>query len=399
MAEPLSLHSAFALIQQCAPTWPVVSVPLRHATGCVLAEDIRADRDWPPFNRSMVDGYAVRADDVKSPPADLRVIEEVAAGHGSTKTLCAGEAIRIWTGAPAPSGADAIVMQERTETPGPGHVRVLASVRVGQNISKQAEDVRAGGVVVPAGTLLNARQIGILAFAGCHRVPVRDKPRVAVLATGDELVEPHQTPEPSQIRNSNSYQLLAQCAANRWDVTYLGIARDDHDETRRLIDQGLEHDLFIATGGVSVGERDYVGRVLREAGVSVAFDKVAIKPGKPTTFGVKGSTVAFGLPGNPVAAFVCFHIFVETAVRKAMGSRVIVPAMHALPLHSALKSPGDRLTFRPAKLAEKDGCACVEALDWHGSGHLAALNATNALIVQDADAACEAGSTVKVVLL
>jgi molybdopterin molybdotransferase len=274
------------------------------------------------------------------------------------------------------------------------------SQRPGQNISPQGEDAKTNEIVVPAGTELNPGSIGILAFAGCHSVPVRRAPRVAILATGDELVEPNLPAVGAQIRNSNSYQLLAQCAEKHWQTTYLGIARDTIEETRRRLIEGLSYDLLITTGGVSVGEHDYVGRVLEELGVKLAFNKVAIKPGKPTTYGVKDQTLVFGLPGNPVAAFVCFHIFVRTAVRKALGAKDPLPRFHTFPSAAHLKSPGDRATFQPARLVTENGAfETVESLRWHGSGHLAALLSADALLLQEANTAIEAGQGVRTLLL
>lgn len=396
MADPIPFDAALQRILAAAPTWPVQHVPLQAALGCVLAEDIRADRDWPPFNRSMVDGFALRSAETLTPPVSLKVIEDVPAGISASRALQPGEAIRIMTGAPVPDGADAVVMQERTESPDRSNVRVLMTLKPGQNISKLGEDARVNDIVAPAGTLLTPGTIGILAFAGCHSVPVRRVPRVAVLATGNELVEPYLPATGAQIRNSNSYQLLAQCAEQHWPTTYLGIARDTLDDTRTKIAEGLSHDLLITTGGVSVGEHDYVGPVLNELGVTLAFNKVAIKPGKPTTFGVKNKTLVFGLPGNPVAAFVCFHIFVRTAIRKALCARDPLPRFQNFKNTTALKSPGDRTTFRPARLTSD---ATVEALEWHGSGHLAALLNSDALIVQDANTSVDAGQPVRTILL
>jgi len=399
MAELIELEEAWARIVSAAPVWPVQRVPLQAALGCVLAEDVCADRDWPPFHRCMVDGYALRSSDTLASPTLLKVIEDIPAGATGSRAVQAGEAARIMTGAPVPDGADAVVMVERTESPDRSSVRVLMTLRAGQNISKQGEDARAGAVVVPAGTVLNPGTLGILAFAGCHSIPVRRNPRVAILATGNELVEPYLPVSGAQIRNSNSYQLLAQCAEQHWPATYLGIARDTLDETRARISEGLGYDLLITTGGVSVGEHDYVGPVLREMSVPLAFNKVAIKPGKPTTFGVKNQTLVFGLPGNPVAAFVCFHIFVRTAVRKALGATDVLPRFQNFRAATALKSPGDRATFRPARLVSDAKGTSVEAIEWHGSGHLAALINANALLLQDANATIEAGQPVRTFLL
>jgi molybdopterin molybdotransferase len=394
MAAPIPIEKAFALLLENTSRGEVTRVPLAASLGCFLAEDIHADRDWPPFNRSSVDGFAVYSNDTRSAPDVLEVIEEVPAGKAATKALAPGQAIRIMTGAPVPAGADAVIMQERTEIPRPGFVKFNMTMKPGQNIARRGEDAASGAVVIVKGLQVSPAEIGVLAAVGCHKVPVYRKPLVAILGTGDELVEPHETPGPAQIRNSNSHQLLAQCAANNLEVKYLGVARDDREMTRRLIEEGLKADVLVSTGGVSVGEHDHVGAVLKELGVNVFFDKVAIKPGKPTTFGTRGGTLVFGLPGNPVAAFVCFHLFVMTAIRQRMGASDVLPRWLTLPLISGAKSSGDRTTFRPAKLVKRDGETMLDAPEWHGSGHLAALVGADGLCVQKPDEELVAGQRV-----
>src|SRR5258708_10567731 len=265
----IPIEQAFALILSEYAVAPVERVPLTDALGCFLAEDVKADRDWPPFNRSSVDGFAVFSCDTRSAPDVLEIVEEVAAGQAAKRALSPGQAIKIMTGAPVPAGADAVIMQEQTDIPRPGFVRFKMSMKAGQNIAKCGEDARTGAIVIEAGTKLGPAEIGVLAAVGCHAVPVRKKLRVAILGTGNELVEPDQTPGPAQIRNSNSYQLLAQCAAHGLPARYLGIAPDNRDETRRLLEEGLQSDVLVSTGGVSVGEHDHVGPALRELDVRI----------------------------------------------------------------------------------------------------------------------------------
>lgn len=394
MPPPIPIDEAFARVLKHAGSAPIRSVALAQALGHVLAEDVKADRDWPPFNRSMVDGYAVFSSDTRSAPDVLEVIEEVPAGKLPQKVLSPGQAIRIMTGAPVPAGADAVIMQERTEIPRSGYVKFSMTMKPGQNIARRAEDAQAGAVVIAAGTRITPAEIGVLAAVGHANVSVRRKPRVAILGTGDELVEPHVAPQPAQIRNSNSHQLLAQCTAQQLDAVYLGIAPDERDATRKLVEAGLQSDLFISTGGVSVGEHDHVGAAFKELGVEIVFDRVAIKPGKPTTFGRRGETLVFGLPGNPVAAFVCFHLFVLTAVRQQIGAAVALPRQLALPIDSDLKTDNDRTTFRPCRLVVKEERTWVQPVAWHGSGHLAALVGADGLCVQNVGAEIKRGDVV-----
>ena len=390
----IPVERAFALILEHTPQAPIVRVPLTEALGHYLAEDVLADRDLPPFDRCTVDGYAVLASDTRSAPDVLEVIEEVAAGASATKPLKPGQAIRIMTGAPLPPGADAVIMQERTSIPRPGYVCFEMKMRSGQNVSPRGEDARTGQAVLTKGAYIGTAEVGILATVGCAQVPVLRKPTIAVLGTGNDLVEPSETPGAAQIRNSNSYQLLTQCAANHFAAKYLGVARDEREQTRKLIETGLESDVLISTGGVSVGAHDHVGASLTELGVDIRFDKIAVKPGKPPTFGVRGDRIDVGLPGNPVAALVCFHLFVMTALRQRMGAADPLPRWIPLPIATDLKASGDRPTFRPCKLTTKDGLAAVAPLEWHGSGHLAALAGADGLFVQRVDTELKAGDVV-----
>ena len=395
MAAPIPIEQAFAHILAQSGLAAIERVGLREALGHYLAEDIRADRDWPPFNRSSVDGFAVFSPDTRSAPDVLEVIEEVAAGTAPTRALAPGQAIKIMTGAPVPAGADCVIMQEQTAIPKPGFVRFMNTMRSGQNIARRGEDAKTGEIVIQSGTYIGPAEVGVLAAVGCHAVPVRRKPGIAILGSGDEVVEPDAIPGAAQIRNSNSYQLLAQCAAHQLDARYLGIARDDREATRKLIEEGLSNaGVLISTGGVSVGDHDHVGAVLNEQGVEIFFNRVAIKPGKPTTFGRRGETLVFGLPGNPVAALVCFHLLAMTAIRVRMGARDPLPRWIPLPVDGCVKGAADRTTFLPCKLAVKDGRTMVRILEWHGSGHIAALVNADGLFVQKPNETIEDGQTV-----
>lgn len=368
--------------------------------GRVLAADAVADRDSPPFDKSLRDGYAVRSAD-RAGNAVLRVIEEVPAGALPTKAVAAGECTRLFTGAPIPDGADAVVMQEDTQLVG-DRVRIAdAGVKPGQWVFPRGREMRAGDVVLAAGTTLNAAAVGVLANLGAAEVPVVPWPRVAVLATGNELVGAAEQPGPGQIRNSNG-PMLASLAVRAGAVVHdLGIARDTPGELRDRVEAGLErNDVLILAGGVSVGMFDLVPGVLKELGVTPHVHQVRMKPGKPMYFGTRGGALVFGLPGNPVSAFVCFELFVTPALRVLAGQADPGPRTATLPLAEAVSEVNDRPTYRPAVREPAAVGWAVRPLPWAGAPDLRGLQPADALVVLPAgDARFDAGTPVPVVLL
>jgi molybdopterin molybdotransferase len=398
----IPLAEAFEIIRREAGAPEPLSVDLREAHGYVLAQSVFADRDFPPFDRSLVDGYAVKAADVGNAPAELEIIEYVPAGRVPQKTLSDGKAARIMTGAPLPKGTECVVMVEHTEAVGAhvdefngsARVKILKPLKTGMNLARQGTDSLAGSVVIPGRTLLGPAEIAVLAAVGKTEVPVFRKPRLAILGTGDEVIEPSATPKPSQIRNSNSYQLLAQAAQFGLDATYLGIAPDEMNATKAMIAKGLEADILVSTGGVSAGDKDFAGEAFKSLGVQICFNRVAVKPGKPTTFGLKDRKLVFGLPGNPVASLVTFHLFVMTAVRHRMGFEFPLPRHLRLPLKTSAGKPDARPTFRPARLVLENGVTLVDAQRWHGSGDLTACVNADGFLFQDSNETLEAGKHV-----
>lgn len=372
------------------------------ALGQVLAADIAADLDSPPFPKSLRDGFAVRAADCASPNAELRVVEEVPAGKVPTKTVGAGEASRIFTGAPIPEGADAVVMQEDTQRTG-DTVRITdANIKPRQWVYAQGTEMTAGTTVLKAGTVINPAAFGVLASVGKTAVPAYPFPRVGILATGDELVEANRVPKPGQIRNSNGPMLTALSVRGGGLPRYLGIARDDFAITKSLISEGLSvSDVVLIAGGVSVGEHDLVPTVLKELGVTIHFRQVRVKPGKPLLFGTapKGVLV-FGLPGNPASSFVGFELFVRPAIRilgghEQAGSRTI-----KLPVAEAIAETNDRPTYRPAKLEQGETGWSVRALSWTGAPDLVGLQPADALLVlPPGDTRVDRGAIMDVVVL
>ncbi len=380
----------------------VETVELLAGAGRVLGTAVVADRDQPAFDRSTRDGFAVRAGDVGSA---LRVVGALRAGESwRGAALAEGEAIEIMTGAPLPAGADAVVMVEHVEVEG-GLLRVEAgrSLRVGENVVPRGAEARAGSVVLPAGRVLGAAEIAVAASCGLGSVQVFARPKVAIVATGDELVELDEPMEAWQIRNSNSYALAAMVSAEVGIGERLAIARDTLGELRAQVAEGREADLLLLSGGVSMGKYDLVEQVLREFRAEFFFTGALIQPGKPIVFGripsQKGWTYFFGLPGNPVSTQVCFHLFVAPMLRALCGRTEISPRFVEARLTEAVKG-GARVTrFLPAELAGGWDGVAVSVVGWQGSGDVAANARGNGYVVLPAGVeAFAAGETVRVLL-
>jgi molybdopterin molybdotransferase len=376
--EPHSVESALAKVLSQAHRLPPQVASLTSALlGLVLAEDVYADRDSPPFAKSLVDGFAVRCQDDTS---ERRVVMEIMAGATPSQPLAIGEAARVTTGAMLPAGADAVVMQEQVEPAGADRIRLLRQPRAGENVLPQGAEMRRGELILSAGTVIRPAEIGVLASVGKTAVPVYRQPVVAILPTGDELVEPGMTPGPGQIRNSNAAMLAALVARNHALPRYLGIARDTLDSLRPLVREGLKCDVLVLSGGVSVGPLDLVPQLLQEEGVQLLFHKVSLKPGKPLLFGVYNDKLVFGLPGNPVSSFVGFELFVRPALRVMLGKSephlVYLQATFAAGFYYRT----DRPTYHPAQLWLDEGAWRVQAVPWLGSADLRALTRANALL-------------------
>jgi len=316
----LSVSAAQAIVLQHAASLGVERVKLEESLGRVLAEDVRANRDQPPYDVSAMDGFALRSADLVSPPTPLNVIEDIKAGDKPTQTLSAGQCARIMTGAPVPVGADAVIRVEDTRELPDDRVEILRSVAVGNDIRRRGEGMRDGQVVLAAGSEITPGVIGVLATVKAAHVVVYRRPRVAILSTGNELEGLDEPIDPSKIPNSNSYALMAQVQALGIEPVLLGIARDDAQELAGFLKHGLEFDVLLVSGGSSVGVHDYVRPTLEALGVSMHFWRVEMRPGHPVAFGTSDTSLVFGLPGNPVSSMVCFEQFVLPALRRMMGS-------------------------------------------------------------------------------
>ena len=377
---PLGFHEARAkvidTVRLALSVPPVEEVALGAAAGRVLAVDVAADRDSPAFDRSARDGYAVRAADL---PGELDVIGEVRAGERFAGTVGPGQAVEIMTGAPVPAGADAVVMVEDTQAAN-GRVRIDHGVRPAQSINPRGSEGAAGEIVLRAGTRLDYTGIGALAAFGHSRVAVYRRPSVAIVATGDEIVEVDESPADFQIRNSNAHSLAAQVARAGGVPVILPLARDTVEHTRQVLSRGFEAGLLLISGGVSAGKYDVVEESLAGFGAEFYFDRVLIQPGQPLVFGRACGKFFFGLPGNPSSTIVTFEIFARAAMELLGGQT-----------ETALKMPWARLTrefhhrpgltrFLPASLTA-DGE--VTPVAWHGSGDIPALTRANAFLVAD----------------
>ena len=362
---------------------PPESVRVCDALGRVLAEEIRADRDYPPFDRSTRDGYAVRASEAKAGAA-LRCSGEIKAGDRVTQPLAPGTCVQIMTGAAVPDGADGVVMIEHTRSEGDA-VRFGRDTRPGQNIVPRASEARTGQTLLTSGMRLGYAEAGIAAQVGAVELRCAPKPRVAILSTGDEVVLAEQTPGPFQIRNSNSVSLAAQARLAGGQPVMLGNAADTIEDLRAKISVGLREDLLVLSGGVSMGKYDLVETVLKELGADFFFDAVAIRPGKPTVFGKCGETFVFGLPGNPVSTMVTFELFAVPALDLLGGAEPRpLPLLRARLAEEMNEKPG--LThFLPARVEWPRGAPEVKVLRWQGSGDIAALAKANCFLVVPAD--------------
>jgi molybdopterin molybdotransferase len=366
------------------------------ALGRVLAENISADRNYPPFNRSTRDGFALRSADAAHPGTKLRLIGESRAGVAFNGTVDAGTCVQIMTGAAVPRGADTVVMQEfaRVED---NHVVLQNAAQTGRNFVLAGSESRVGEVVVSRGDRLGYPELAMAAQVGRAQLAVTRRPRVAILSTGDEVVAVEQAPGPFQIRNSNSVSLAAQVAMAGGEPVMLGSAPDEIGKLRALIEKGVEADMIVLTGGVSVGKYDLVEQVLREFGAEFFFDAIAIRPGKPAVFGWCHEKPAFGLPGNPVSTMVTFELLVVPAIELMSGHKpdplpfYKAKLVHPIELKSALTH------FLPARVTWPSGEPSVALLPWEGSGDVGAVVRGNCyLVVHESNLKLAAGDWVDV---
>jgi len=370
----LAFEKAFEMVLGSAYLLGTELVGIAHAVNRVLAEDVKSDIDIPPFNKSAMDGFACRREDLAN---ELTIIETIPAGVPPEKTIGPNQCARIMTGATVPQGADCVIMVEFTENPTKNTVRFTGKETAG-NICIKAEDIKAGQTVLRKGTPIKPQHLATLAAVGCANPRVAIRPKVGIIATGSELVEPSQRPSVSQVRDSNSFQLAAQAESVGAVAKNYGIIRD----TRQAIDGAVkaavaENDVVLISGGVSVGEFDFVPDILRQNGIELLFEKIAIKPGKPTVFGVSENVFCFGMPGHPVSGFVMFELLVKPFLYKLMGYD-FRPFETKVPLGTSVsRKKLGRPSWIPVVVTDK---GTAQPVEYHGSAHFNALCAADGLV-------------------
>jgi molybdopterin molybdotransferase len=375
---------------------PIEEVDLEEACGRVLRGPVPADLDAPPFDRSIRDGFAVRSQDVGETPVVLRIVGESRAGAAFAGRVGPGECSEIMTGAEVPDGADAVVMVEDTERADDNGVRILKTVPRGRSIQTRGSECRRGDLILDPGRLIGAPEAAVLATTGHARVSVSKKPIVGILSTGDELVEVGSIPGPSQIRNSNSITLAAQVVEAGGLPRMLGIVRDDPGALADALGGGLASDVLITSGGVSMGKYDLVVGGLESHGVEIGFDKVAMKPGKPTVFGWRADRFVFGLPGNPVSTIVAFQLFVRPLIRTLLRLAAPQTVLLEATLESGARCDPARAACVPASVRFEGGRYRLALVPWKGSSDLAGLAKANAYVmIPKQDGVLGAGSLVR----
>ncbi|GET20230.1 molybdopterin molybdotransferase MoeA [Prolixibacter denitrificans] len=375
MAEKMiSIDEALQIVRNNAEVLGIESVGMPEATGRVLAEDVFSDVNMPPFNKSAMDGYACRKEDLSG---SLKVLGEIPAGSFQTFTIGQGECVKIMTGAPVPESADVVIMKEYVEILDNDHIR-YTKTSGSSNICLLGEDVQKGDKVLSAGTLIRPEHIAVLAGVGKTTVDVCRRPKVAVMTTGSELVEPTEKPSAGQIRNSNGPQMVAQLRSMNFPVEYSGIVEDTPEATQLAIQNALlENDVILLSGGVSVGDYDFVPQVLKELGFTILTTVMAAKPGKHTLFARKGKKHVLGLPGNPVSSYVQLEVIGKELLYNLMGTSFTPFRIKARLAVDFKRKKNNRYEFLPVIISPFGE---VELLPYHGSAHIHALTGANALM-------------------
>lgn len=364
----ITLNQAIGVAFSKAQAMDTETVDYIESSGHILAQNVFADNDMPPFNKSAMDGYACRHEDLKQ---ELTMLELIPAGYSPIKKIGVGECAKIMTGAQIPEGADTVFMVELSKETAPGKI-LFTGEKTNSNICLKGEDLKKGDLVVSSGTMLKPQHIAMLASVGCVNPLVYKKPVVAIISTGSELVNPEVVPGSSQIRNSNGPQLFAQASASGFTVNYYGIIPDDENLTSQIIQKSLEEsDVTILSGGVSVGDFDFVPKIIQELGFEIHFSKISIKPGQHTTFASKGKKYIIGLPGNPVSSFIQFEVFAKPFLRKLMNYQQVEIRFPMAMSHHFSRKKSDREECLPVLITDNNE---VQMVAYHGSAHIHAYH-------------------------
>ena len=374
LKEMITFEDAYQIVMDSAFQIGAEAVSFTDSMNRILAGDVKSDIDMPPFNKSSVDGFACRREDLKN---DLEIVDTIPAGKTPDKAIGNNQSSRIMTGAEIPAGADCVIMVEDSVVLPSGKIRFTGTFQK-ENIARKGEDVKAGDVVLKAGRSIKPQDIAVMASVGHTSVTVSQMPDVAVISTGSELVEPSEKPGASQIRNSNAWQLMVQIDRAGGRGKYYGIAKDDEDETLVIVRKAIsENNIVLVTGGVSMGDFDFVPAVMERTGIRLLFKSVAIQPGKPTTFGVHSHALVFGLPGNPVSSFIMFELLVRPLLMKMMGGQWS-PVVFSLPMKKDfMRKITDRMSCIPVSIT---GDGMVLPVEFHGSAHISAVSAADGII-------------------
>lgn len=395
----IPIAEALKIIEREVQPLKAETINLGNAVGRVLAETVKADMDLPPFNRSQMDGFALKSKDVKNAPVKLKIIGESVAGKGFDGQMKAGETVRIMTGARLPDGADAVQKVESTEETD-GFVKIKESAKSGENINLFASEIKCGEKIFGKGEMISEQMIAAIASFGYAKIKVYKKPKIAILSTGSEIVEISETPKRDQIRNSNS--IMLQVFANRCgDAETLPLVPDDVESLTAAIENALEnYDILITTGGVSVGDYDFTKPVLSDLGAQIFFEKVSLKPGKPTVFARRNKCLIFGLPGNPVSSAVTFCLFVRPAILR-MQSAINCELRKGFAVAATkIKAAKERDSVLPAQVTtDENGRLIIESLRFNGSSNFIAFSKANALVFVPQATNLEAGDVAEIMFL
>ncbi|MFA6013959.1 MAG: gephyrin-like molybdotransferase Glp [Gallionellaceae bacterium] len=383
--ENLKISGAQRVIFESIVTLDHETIKLEKSLGRVLAQDIRANRDLPPYAVSAMDGFAVRSADLTLVTVTLKIIEDIKAGDIPLQEVQPGQCARIMTGAPLPGGADAVIRVEDTQEISSDMVQIGKAVKPGNDVRPQGENMQDGQVVLTAGMEITPGVIGVLATVKAAQLVVYRRPRVAILSTGNELEDINAPLDPNKIPDSNSYALMAQIQALGIEPVLLGIARDDPLELEQYLQRGLEFDVLLVSGGTSVGVHDYVRPTIEKLGVQMKFWRVAMKPGHPLAFGTTGKTAVFGLPGNPVSSMVCVEEFVLPALRRMMGNTRLYRRTVIARLAHAVKFRPGRTEFIRVQLTQDAAGYVASSTGTQSSGVLLSMSMADGLLVIPSD--------------